>query len=212
MLAGAHPVDADSGSPLHSEWQALYEALVIGITHAMNNAVAVMGLSLELAQPDEVPTDLAALRGEVSRVEKLVALLATLSTHSPRDEALELRAVVDVAIATHALKPATRFAACRLHVAGEMPPVRVPRSSLLRALLLMLDSAMGTADRAGAVVDIEMIGTSDYALIRAPVSREPDAAAMSYAAECGGTLTVRDGCQVFELPSLQRLRASSRAN
>ena len=86
----------------------LYEDLLGGIIHSMNNAVTVLGVSLELASVDDERVDAAGLRRELTQLEELIALTATLSSRSAREEALELRAVLDTALAIHALKPATR--------------------------------------------------------------------------------------------------------
>src|SRR5436305_9534868 len=107
----------------------LHEELLAGIIHAMNNAVTVLGVSLELASPSDPPGDIAVLRREISQLESLIQLTATLSSRSSRDEALELRALVDLALTIHALNPVTRTVRSALQITGELPPVRVPRSA-----------------------------------------------------------------------------------
>ena len=185
----------------------LYEDLLGGIIHSMNNAVTVLAVSLELASLDDERVDAAALRRELGHLEELIALTATLSSRSAREEALELRAVLDTALAIHALNPATRAVKCAVQVAGIIPPVRVPRIALMRALLLMIDGAKRVDGAAAAPVPIDLSGDTDRAIVRAPLSGVPSRDAAAFAAACGGSLTVQDGCAVFELPSLQRLRA-----
>lgn len=196
---GAAPASAGS-------WLLLYEELLAGIVHAMNNAVTVLGISLELVTPLDMTGDVAGLRRELTQLEKLIGLTATLSNRSERAEALELRAVLDIAVAVHALNGATRAVQCAVLVNGVISPVRVPRAALLRVLLLMIDSAKRVQDSVAAPVTMDVSGDPDRVLVQARVGDALSADAHAYATSCGGTLTIQDGHAVFELPSLQHLR------
>ena len=201
--------EGGNGSLAAGAWMLLYEDLLGGIIHAMNNAVTVLAVSLEFASLDDARVDAAGLRRELIHLEKLIALTATLSSRSAREEALELRAVLDIALAIHALNLPTRAVTCAVEVAGVIPPVRVPRPALMRALLLMIDGAKRADGAAAAPVPIQLSGDADRVIVRAPLRGVPSDDEVAFAAACGGTLTVQDGCAVFELPSLQRLRGKN---
>ena len=201
--------DAEDSLPVSGAWMLLYDDLLGGIIHSMNNTLTVLAVSLELASIDDERVDAATLRRELTHLEELIALMATLSSKSAREEALELRAVLDIALAIHALNPATRAVKCALEVAGVIPPVRVPRPALMRALLLMIDGAKRVDGAAAAPVPIELSGDADRVIVRARRSDVPSRDEAAFAAACGGKLTIQDGCAVFELPSLQRLRAKN---
>ncbi len=185
----------------------LYENLLAGIVHSMNNVVTLLGMSLELASTDDARGDIASLRSEVAQLEQLIALTATLASRSAREEALELREVLEIALTIHALNPSTRAVRCAVHVVGFIAPVRVPRPALLRVLLLMIDGAKQGDGAEAAPVRIDISGDADRVFVRAPFRGVPSRDAVAFAATCGGILAVQEGCVVFELPSLQRLRA-----
>ena len=208
-MTAATAGEAGDGLPVAGAWMLLYEDLLGGIIHSMNNAVTVLAVSLELASVDDERVDAAGLRRELTQLEELIALTATLSSRSAREEALELRAVLDTALAIHALKPATRAVKCAVRVAGVIQPVRVPRTALMRALLLMIDGAKRVDGAAAAPVPIDLSGDADRVIVRARVSGVPCRDEAAFAAACGGSLTVQDGCAVLELPSLQRLRGKT---
>jgi hypothetical protein len=205
---------ADDGamSPSAGTWMMLYEDLLAGIIHSMNNVVTVLGVSLELAAPGDPAGDIAALRREIAQLEKLIALTASLSSRASREEAMELRGVLDIALAIHALNPATRTVKCAVRITGEIQPVRVPRAALMRVLLLIIDGAKRADTSAAASVQIDVTGDSERVVVRAPSHGEVGSDARGFAAACGGTLTLVGGSQVLELPSLQRVRRLSAAN
>ena len=110
---------------LTGAWTTLSEELIAGIIHSMNNCATVLGVSLELASPEDVHGDVAVLRHELSQLVSLIGLTSVLSSRSIRVEALELSEVLDTALTIHALGSATRSVKCAAHVNGFVPPVRV---------------------------------------------------------------------------------------
>ncbi|CAN5259589.1 hypothetical protein BH09GEM1_BH09GEM1_28640 [soil metagenome] len=202
--SNAGACDGDSLSA--GAWMSLYEDLLAGLVHSMNNTLTVLGMSLELATPDE-PPDIPGLRRELGHVERLTGLAAILSSRSTREEALEPRAALEVALAIHALNSPTRAVECVIRATGPVAPVRVARPVLTRTLLLMIDGAKRAKGTAAAPVPIEISGDEDRVIVRAPLSGHPSRDALAFASSCGASLTVQDGYAVLELPSLQRLRS-----
>ena len=210
--AGDDPPPRDS--PSAGTWPVLFEDLVAGIVHSMNNSLTVLGVSLELAAQDDTPSDTAVLRNELTQLTSLIALTSSLSSRSIRHEALELHSVLDLAVTIHALNSTTRSVPCAVHVTGVVPPVRVSRSVLLRALLLIIDGAKRAhgGDRDGRAVAIEIRGDAESVVIRAPsgTTLSPDAVAL--ATSCGGALIAQDGWALFTLPSLASVRRARRTD
>ena len=198
-----------SDAPVAGSWMFLYEDLLGGIIHAINNALTVIDVSLELASATDATREIASLRAEMRRLEGLVALITTLSGRSAGEEGLELRTVMDVAFSIHAFNTATRMVAHTLRIVGDVPPVRAPRSTLMRLMLLIIDDAKRACMTAGRTVEIEINGDTERVRISAPSRPVRHGDALQLAAACGGTLRVADGIQVLELPSLQRLRRTS---
>ncbi len=210
MIAAAGDDLPPSEAPLAGTWPVLYEDLVAGIIHSMNNSVTVLGVSLELSSEDDLQSDAPVLRRELMKLISLIGLTSTLSSRSIRHEALELRSVLDLALTIHALNPATRSVACAVHVTGVVPPVRVSRSMLLRALLLLIDGAKRAHGADGEGVAIEVTGDAESVVVRAPSGTTLSPDAMALATSCGGTLVAHDGWALFALPSLASVRRASR--
>ena len=194
-----------------SAWTLLFEDLLAGIIHAMNNAITVLGVSIELGPAESAPGDNAVLRSELTKIQNMIELTSALSVRSRRTEALDLRAVLDLALTVHALNPATRSVACSVNTTGVIPPVRVPRSVLLRVLLLLIDAAKRENDGEPTGVTIDLFGDATRVVVQTQCGEKLGNDTHGFAEACGGTLTLSDGHAVFELPSLERLRRPSPA-
>ncbi|MDQ2668271.1 MAG: hypothetical protein M3Z05_20060 [Gemmatimonadota bacterium] len=209
MIAASGGNTLASDTTLTGSWTVLYEDLVAGIMHAMNNSVTVLAVSLELSSAGDVPGDVPMLRRELTQLTGLIGFTSALSSRSTRHEALDLSGVLELAVTIHALGPAMRSTVCRVHVTGVVPPVRVSPAVLLRVLLLMIDGAKRARVDGSAAVAIDLSGDTESVAVGAPLrgSVSPDAVVL--AASCGGTLVVQEGRAVFTLPSLANLRRAS---
>ena len=210
MIAAARDDVPPGAPPLAGTWPVLYEDLVAGIIHSMNNCVTVLGVSLELSAQDDLPSEAAVLQRELKQLIGLIGLTSALSSRTTRHEALELRSVLDLALTIHALNPATRSVACTVHVTGVLPPVRVSRSVLLRALLLLIDGAKRTRGSDGEGVAIEVTGDAESVVVRVPSGPTLSTDALALATSCGGTLVAQAGWALFALPSLASVRRAGR--
>ena len=194
-------------APPAGSWALLFEELLSGIVHSINNTLTVIGVSLELASSADAAGELAAMRREVAHLERFIALITVISSKSAPGEALEIQAVIDLAFSIHAFSNPTRTVSHTLRIAGEIPPVRAPHATLLRLMLLLIDGAKHASLEAGeATAHIEIDGDAERVSIRAPGPTFSPVDAIPLAAACGGTFVVTDGIQVLELPSLQSLR------
>lgn len=193
-------------APVAGSWMRLYEDLLGGIIHSINNTFTVIDVSLELATTEDAARELAAVRGEMTRLEGLVAHITTLLGRSAAQEALEIRPIMDVVLTLHAFDNVTRMVPHTLRITGDVPPVRASYTALLRMMLMITDDAKRAVMTAGGTAEIEIDGNPERVRIRAPGQSVPRRDVLQLAAACGGTFVVADGVQVLELPSLQAVR------
>lgn len=192
-------------------WTTLFEDLLCGLVHAMNNRVTALSAFAELAAMDGESIEAPVLREEITRLHQVSAFVGVLAMRHDEMEALELRAVLELALTIHSHHPGMRSVPCTIAQSGVVPPVRVPRWALLRLLLLMVDAAR-RAGTAAHESEAEVRLSGDEATVRAQiVSSEPlGQDAESLAAACGGELTYAAGVWVLELPSLLEIRRLER--
>lgn len=192
-------------------WTTLLEDLLCGLVHAMNNRVTALSAFVELAAMDGNLIEPPVLREEITRLHHVNALVGMLATCHDEMEALEIRAVLELAVTIHSHHPRIRSTPCTIVQSGVVPPVRVPRWALLRLLLLMVDAAR-RAGTAGHDRGVEVRFSGDEAAVRVQiVSSEPlGADADSLAAACEGGLTYSAGVCMLQLPSLLEIRRLER--
>jgi|GEM_PF-6983632 len=204
-------VAEEQGTPLavHGEWLTLLEDLLAGVVHASNNAITALTVLLELTAMDDGEVfDQPLLTREFARLQSLVATTGLLSGRSTRPEALEIRVVLDVAVGIHAHHRHLCDIECIVQQRGVLLPVRVPRSELLRLLLLMIDAAKRARTRGAAVVILS--GDSAEITLQVVSNLEPGDELRAFAESCGGGVHQVDGALRFELPSLLTLRQRAR--
>ena len=200
-----------SSMPGASEWSALVDELLAGLVHALNNRITALSVCVELAAlGDDQMVEDGLLSLEVGRLQRAGALVGLLPARG-QPEALEIRPVVDDALAIHAHHPRVRGIDCAVGVLGSPPPVRVPRWALLRLLLIMTDRAK-TAARQGEqrTVTIELSGDERRLSVRAPAHGMVSAYAAAMAGLCGGTLVHEGEDAVLTLPGLTEVRLRER--
>jgi hypothetical protein len=201
-----------SSVPGAPEWSAMADDLLAGLVHALNNRITALSVCVELAGlgDDQMVKD-GLLTLEVGRLQRAGALVGLLPARG-QAEALEIRPVVDDALAIHAHHPRMRAVDCTIAVTGSPPPVRVPRWALLRLLLIMTDGAK-TAARAieRRTVTIELSGDERQLRVRAPAPGSASAYATAMAGLCGGTLAREGEDTVLTLPGLSEVRLRERA-
>lgn len=190
-------------------WTTLGEELLRGLVHAANNRLTALSAYAELAGMEGESLDPALLRQEVTRLHKVTTMMGVLATRTSTSEALEVRVVLEQAIALHAHHPRTGMAACTIAESGLLLPVRVRPWALLRLLLLMVDSAKGASEAKGAPpAEIHVSGDEAEILVAVSTTAPLRPPATSLARLCGGVLTCSANVAELRLPSLLALRAS----
>jgi hypothetical protein len=194
------------------EWSPLFEDLLRGLVHAMNNRVTALSAYAELAAVDDDAIEVSMLRQETLRMHQVSSLLSAIATRSDEREALELGGVVEMALEIHGHHPRMRSVPCRLEKVGAILPVRVPRWAMLRLALLMIDAAKRAGVEAHASTVAVWLSGTDLAVCLRLASPQPlgrDAEALSR--RCGGRLSHANGEAMLELPSLLELRRREKA-
>jgi hypothetical protein len=190
-----------------AQWAELGDALLAGLVHMLNNRVTALSVCTELAvMGDDEMISGGVLTAEMRRLQGASALIGLLPSRPHQPEALELRLVLDDALALHAHHPRTRLVACDVAMDASMQPVRAPRWALLRLMLVLVDAAKEAAAASARAATIHLASDERAVRVRitAPGDGGPYGAAM--AGSCGGELT-RDGdALVLTLPTLLLLR------
>ena len=196
---------------IHGEWLTLLEHLLGAVVHATNNAITALTMHCELSTASGEILDQSLLTREFARIQKMVEVTGLLSGRSSSSEALELRAVLDVAVRLHGELRHLRDVECEIRQTGPLLPVRVPRTELLRVLLLMIDAAKRShSDETTRW--IELASYADRLTVRVPSEAEPGEDMRAFAESCGGIARQREGALELELPSLAALRQRERAS
>jgi hypothetical protein len=193
-------------------WTLLLEDLLRGLVHAMNNRVTALSAFAELAAVDDGALEIDMLRQEIHRLHAVSSLVSVLASRNDELEALEVSAVLDMALEIHSHHPRMRSVPCTLEKAGAILPVRVPRWALLRLTLLMIDAAKRAGGESHATTVAVWLSGDDAVVRLHLVSPQPlGVAAADLARRCGGVMSYANGEVVLELPSLLELRRREKA-
>jgi len=194
-----------------AQWAELSDALLAGLVHMLNNRVTALSVCAELAAMGDEEMIGGVLGTEMQRLQRASALIGLLPSRPHKPEALELRPVLDDAIALHAHHPSTRLVACDVAVEGAMQPVRAPRWALLRLMLVLVDAAKDAAAASASNARMRLASDERTASVRITVPHDGGPYGAAMAALCGGTLA-REGAElVLSLPTLLLLRQRERA-
>jgi len=195
-----------------AEWSALSDALLRGLVHSLNNRLTALSAFTELATLGDAEFTAAdVLPAEIARMERVTALFRLLANDGLPPEALELRPVLDDAVALHLHHPMLRAIRCEVTVVGDPLPVRAPRWALVRLLVTLIESAKSiAAARGDEHLTVQLSGDEqDVAVTIADASAT--AYARTMAACCGATLAEPGGAVVLRLPTLPEVRRRERA-
>jgi len=194
-----------------AQWAELSDALLAGLVHMLNNRVTALSVCAELAAlgDDEMIAG-GVLTSEMQRLQHASALLGLLPARPHQPEALELRPVLDDAIALHSHHPRTRLVKCDVDVAGAMQPVRAPRWALLRLMLVLVDAAKATASDEGCPAGIRLSSDERHARVHVRTTGDAGPCGAAMTTLCGGELARQGDELVLTLPTLRSLRERER--
>ena len=195
------------------DWQTLSNDLLQGLVHALNNRLSALGALMELARlRDETVDPLSELPTEVAQLQALTGLFALLPERRADAEALELSAVIDDAVRLHEHHLRLRAERCEVRYEGAPPPVRAPRWSLVRTLVMLVHAAKRSGEAAGERGGAPMIVRTDESMVSVCVSTgaSPSRDLLDAGERAGGEFTREDDLLVFRLPTLAELRRRER--
>jgi len=163
--------------PETTSFDALRDAILRGMAHALSNRVAALGGISGLADPGEIWTERLskALNDEARRLEDILRLMRLLPNDGRGEAgAIELQPLIPDIIALHAYHSALLQVECAAVYERETMPVFANRPQLVHAVLLMVDAAKRHAHAHGGRVSVSYAGDADRVTIR--VATEPSAA------------------------------------
>ena len=214
-MTDAHPTSPSAKhaiEALSGEWAVLFEELLRGLVHAMNNRITALSAFAELASLDGEPLEVPMLRQEVTRMHSACSLVALLASRRPDAEAIEVRPLLEHALAIHAHHPRMRSVPCSAEEMTVLAPVRVPRWCLLRLMLLLIDMAKRAADAQREPQCYVHLGGDERAVQLQIMTDEPISADLAtLVAACDAVVTTGNGELTVELPSLAEVRRRERA-
>ena len=173
-----------------SSFDALRDAILRGMAHALSNRVAALGGINGLADPGQIWTERLskALHDEARRLEEILRMLRLLPADGRGDPgAIELQPLVPDVIALHAYQSALLQVECTAVYDRETMPVFANRPLLVRTLLLTIDSAKRHAHARGGRVSVSYGGDADRVTVR--VATEPSPSPVKAAANAGDSGT-----------------------
>ena len=213
-------------------WFETIDAIMRGLTHSLNNRALALNATIESmdakrSMGEQLGT--ALVREGERLTEQLRQLRALPFALESLPMPLLPRDVITTAIELHRLHTSLGEIPVYLEGTAEAPPVLVPESSMLHAVLVTL-TALKTFVAPGGVVRIRYAGTSEraeivFTALREPggVGREPQAAlglvrptALATALLSGALLETeqRIGAEVavisWGMPSLREMRRRAR--
>jgi signal transduction histidine kinase len=152
-----------------SSFDALRDAILRGMAHALSNRVAALGGINGLADPGEIWTERLskALHDEARRLEDILRLMRLLPDDGRGEPgAIELQPLVPDVVALHAYQSALLQVECAAIYDRETMPVFANRPRLVHALLLAIDAAKRHAQSKGGRVSVSYAGDAECVTIR----------------------------------------------
>lgn len=167
-----------STRPDPNPFDALRDAILRGIAHALSNRVAALGGIGMLVDPGDIWTErlAKALGDEGRRLEDILRLLRLLPDDGRGEAgAIELQPLIPDVIALHAYNSALLQVECTSVADRTITPVFANRPRLVHALLLAIDTAKRQALARGSRVVVSYAGDAERVVIQ--VATEPSATA-----------------------------------
>lgn len=208
--------------PSFAGWSDIADSLVGGIAHALSNRVATLSALGELMRMDgDVSEGATMLRQEAGRFEAIVQSLRLLGNEAGVSaEAVELRELLDQALALHKFHRDLRDVEIAVESDERVPPVRIERRRAIHGLVMLLAVAATAAVERQQTVRVRLAGDESAVRLTLAVSDGEDVGtassrlvndARALLETSDGTVTIENGAIVLGLPALGALREKERA-
>lgn len=208
--------------PVFTGWNDVSDSLIGGIAHALSNRVATLGALGELMRMDgDASEGSTMLRQEAGRFEAIIQSLRLLGNEAGVSaEALEMRDLLDQALALHKFHRDLRDVEITIDAEERIPPVRVERRPTIHALVMLLAVATAGAAEREQTVRVRLEGdesTVRLTLVASDGEKVSGAstALVNHAREqlerSQGSVAIDGSEIVLELPALGALRQKERA-
>lgn len=142
------------------QWLRVSEKVLKGLNHQLTNRVASLEAVAALFDDDEEIPDpqlVKSLAQEVKRLNHLLQLYRLMPAEPfVTTEPVRLQDVVPQIMELHGHHADLRGIPIEIHTSGDIPPVLVRPSALLRCLLVLLESAAGNALRSGCEASMHL--------------------------------------------------------
>ncbi len=155
-------------------FDALRDAILRGVAHAVSNRVAALGGIAGVVDPGQIWTEKMShlLHGEAKRLDDILRLLRLIPTDDrAQPGAIEVQALIPDVVSLHALNSALLQVECVVEYNRETMPVLGVRPQLVHTLLLIIDTAKRQAQRSAGRVVIRYRDDGERVSIR--VATEP---------------------------------------
>ena len=208
--------------PSFSGWNDIADSLIGGIAHALSNRVATLSALGELMRMDgDASEGSTMLRQEAGRFETIVQSLRLLGNEAGVSaEALELRDLLDQALALHKFHRDLRDVEIAVESDVRVPPVRIERRRAIHGLVMLLAAVASAAVERQQTVRVRLAGDESAVRLTLAVSDGEDVGtasgrlvndARALLEPSNGTVTIEDGVIVLGLPALGAIREKERA-
>src|SRR5690606_34376697 len=199
-------------------------SLIGGIAHALSNRIATLAALGELMRMDNDASEGATmLRQETGRLEALVHSLRLLGNETGTSaEPLELREVLEQAVALHRYHRDLRDVEVEVDTTARVMPVRIERRRATHALLMLLAESAAMATAREQLLRVQLSGDDSSVRLTFVVPGDgsdadsPPSDAMLDAARAlieasGGVISDDANSIVLDLPALGAVRERERA-
>lgn len=154
------------------QWLRVSEKVLKGLNHQLTNRVASLEAIAALFDDDQELPDpqlVQSLAQEVKRLNQLLMLFRLMPAEPfVTTEPVRVQDVIPQVMELHGHHSDLRGIPIDISAAGDIPPVLVRPSALLRCLLVLLESAAGNALRSGceATLQLSCGGDAKHVFVR----------------------------------------------
>ena len=191
-----------------SEWVELSQSLVHGLAHAFTNRISSLSSCADLmALGDSEFTPEIFLPRELAKLGALNRVMRLLVLDDQAESAVELEPVIRDAIALQAQRGGMNLLEAGLTIAGSPLPVRVPRSTLLRLLVMLIDQgALRQHTDATGRLTVGLTCDDMTLTLELPCAGPVSPYMHAIAAECRAELDHHERGVTLRIPTLLALR------